>query len=306
MDDPSVMARGSGPRVWVALPTYNERDNLEPLIAALFDAVPSVRVLVVDDNSPDGTGQLADQIAAGEERVQVLHRPGKEGLGAAYRAAFAYLLNRADCDVIVQMDCDFSHDPADVARLLAAIGSGADLVLGSRYVPGGGTPGWSLGRRAISRGGSLFARAVLQLPAHDLTGGFKAWRADLLRRIDLERVGTQGYGFQIEMTWWARRCGASIREVPIVFSERRAGQSKMSRKIVVEALLMVLKLRLTGGSRRLAPSAGPAAAERLSGLMSGAGGVALDDLGAVSIVGADHPAGRRLPAHRAGEAEPRD
>jgi dolichol-phosphate mannosyltransferase len=304
MQDLKAVTRSLQPRVWVALPTYNERDNLRPLIAALFDAVPSARVLVVDDNSPDGTGQLADELAANDDRVQVLHRPGKEGLGAAYRAAFAYLLNRPDCDVIVQIDCDFSHDPADVARLLAAIGSGADLVLGSRYIPGGGTPGWSLARRAISRGGSLFARTVLQLPAHDLTGGFKAWRADLLRRIDLQRVGTQGYGFQIEMTWWARRSGASIREIPIIFSERRAGQSKMSRKIIAEALLMVLKLRLAG-LRGSPPSAGSPVSETLSGLMSGAGSVTLDDLGAISVVGADHPARRRLPAHRTGETEPR-
>lgn len=304
MSDSVPDPRHTGQRAWVALPTYNERDNLEPLLVALFDAVPSVRVLVVDDNSPDGTGVLADEIAARDPRVDVLHRPGKQGLGAAYRAAFGDLLSRADCDVIVQMDCDFSHDPADVARLLAAVESGADLVLGSRYVPGGGTPGWPVARRMISRGGSLFARTVLRLPAHDLTGGFKAWRADVLRGIDLGRVGTQGYGFQIEMTWWASQRGATIQEIPIVFSERRAGASKMSRRIVVEALLMVLRLRLAG-ARRAAPSAGLGAPEAFGGLMGGAGGVTLDDLGPVAVVGMEHPAGRGLAAHRAGEAEPR-
>jgi dolichol-phosphate mannosyltransferase len=299
---PNAQTRTAQGRVWVALPTYNERDNLEPMVDALFQHLPDAGILVVDDGSPDGTGELADSIAARDARIRVLHRPGKQGLGAAYRAAFRHLLESSDADVLVQMDCDFSHDPADVARLVAEIAQGADLVIGSRYVPGGGTPGWGLGRRVLSRGGSTFARAVLRLPAHDLTGGFKAWRADLLRSLDLDRVGTQGYGFQIEMTWLAHRTGAAIREVPIIFSERRAGQSKMSRRIVVEALLMVLRLRIARGSRP--GSARPGGGKLFGGLVSGAGRVPFDDLRSVPIATGDGPAGGRLPAHRTGETEP--
>lgn len=244
-------------QTWIALPTYNERDNLEPLISGVLAAAPGVHVLVVDDNSPDGTGALADELAAGDARIEVMHRAGKEGLGVAYRAAFEQLLTRSDCGVVVQMDCDFSHDPADVPRLLSVLEGGADLAIGSRYVEGGSTPGWSLGRRLISRGGSLFARTVLRLPVRDLTGGFKAWRADLLRSLELRTVETQGYGFQIEMTWRAQRSGGVVREMPIVFSERRAGQSKMSRRIIVEALVMVVRLRL---GRRGGVAAGRASA----------------------------------------------
>lgn len=247
-------AIGGQPQAWVALPTYNEHENLEPLTAALLAAAPELRILVVDDNSPDGTGHLADRLAAGDPRIEVMHRAGKEGLGAAYRAAFAHLLAKPDCDAVVQMDCDFSHDPRDVVRLLAELRGGGDLVIGSRYVRGGSTPGWSLGRRALSRGGSLFARTVLRLPVRDLTGGFKAWRGDVLRRIGLSDVETQGYGFQIETTWRAHRAGARIRELPITFSERRAGQSKMSRRIIAEALLLVVRLRFSGRDRAVAPA----------------------------------------------------
>ena len=290
-------------RVWIALPTYNERDNLEPMIAAVFAAAPEVRLLVIDDNSPDGTGVLADEVAARDARVQVLHRAGKEGLGAAYRAAFSHLLERHRPDVIVQMDCDFSHDPNDVPRLLEGIRSGADLVIGSRYVRGGSTPGWGAGRRVLSRGGSTFARSVLALPIHDLTGGFKAWRSGLLRSLDLDRVETQGYGFQVEMTWRAHKLGASIRELPIVFSERRAGQSKMSRRIIVEALLMVLRLRLRG---RALGSTGLGARQAVDSLVGGAGGVAVDDLLPVPIATADGPARGGLATHGAGETDPGD
>jgi dolichol-phosphate mannosyltransferase len=252
-----MSAQTSSPqlRTWIALPTYNERDNLEPMTAALLAAEPEARILVVDDSSPDGTGELADRLAAADERIEVLHRAGKEGLGAAYRAAFAHLLAKRDCDAVVQMDCDFSHDPEDVRRLLSTLRSGGDLVIGSRYVPGGGTPGWSLGRRALSRGGSLFARTVLRLPVRDLTGGFKAWRGDVLRSIGLDDVETQGYGFQIETTWRAHRAGARIRELPITFSERRAGQSKMSRRIIAEALLLVVRLRFSSRDRAAARAA---------------------------------------------------
>ena len=253
----STPTQNTGRQTWVAVPTYNERDNLEPLIAAIFAAAPTVNVLVVDDNSPDGTGAIADELAAADGRIEVLHRPGKEGLGVAYRAAFEHLLARERCDVVVQIDCDFSHDPADLPRMLAALDGGADLAIGSRYTPGGATPGWGFGRRMISRGGSLFARTVLRLPVRDLTGGFKAWRADLLRSLGLASVETQGYGFQIETTWRAHTAGATIREIPIVFSERRAGQSKMSRRIIFEALILVLQLRIT---RRGVVAAGRASA----------------------------------------------
>lgn len=287
---------------WIVLPTYNERMNLEPMIARLREIVPDVRILVVDDASPDGTGEAADAIAAVDAHVRVLHRARKEGLGAAYRAAFRELLD-GPCDVIVQMDCDFSHDPGDVPRLMSQLAAGSDLVIGSRYVRGGSTPGWGRGRRLISRGGSAFARTMLDLPVRDLTGGFKAWRADLLRAIDLAAVETRGYGFQIEMTWRARQSGATITEIPIEFGERRAGQSKMTRRIILEAMLMVLRLR----TRRAAPSsAGLLPGERIvPQLVRGAGREPFDDLGSSSHVMTEGPAGGRFAAHEAGESQQR-
>jgi dolichol-phosphate mannosyltransferase len=213
------------------------------MVPAIRALLPEAHVLVVDDGSPDGTGDLADEMAQDDAHVRVLHRAGKEGLGAAYRAGFQEVLAHPDAMVVVQMDCDFSHDPADLPRLLAAIDAGADLVLGSRYVRGGSTPDWGLRRRVISRFGSLFARNVLSLPYRDLTGGYKAWRREMLGAIDLESLLASGYGFQIEMTWRARRAGASIREIPIVFRDRVLGTSKMSGAIISEALLMVLRLR---------------------------------------------------------------
>ena len=250
----SVATGGLG--TWVVLPTYEEAENLEPMLSAIFTTLPEARVLVVDDNSPDGTGELADRLAAEDERVAVLHRPGKQGLGMAYRDGFRWVLARDDCSAVVQMDCDFSHDPADIPRLLEPLARDADLVLGTRYMRDGGTPGWSVFRRLISRGGTTFARTVLLLPYRDLTGGFKAWRRDLLAKIRLREVGAQGYGFQVEMTWWAHRRGARIVEVPIVFRERFAGASKMKASIVAEAMFMVLRLRadsLTPARRRRGP-----------------------------------------------------
>lgn len=240
---PPATARG---RVCIALPTFNERENLAPLIAALRSAVPEASILVVDDNSPDGTGAIADSIAAKDAAVRVLHRTAKEGLGAAYRAAFREVLRTSSADVVVQMDCDFSHDPDDLVRLLEALRDGTDLVLGSRYVRGGSTLGWSRRRRLLSMGGSLFSRAVLGLPYRDLTGGFKVWRRATLAAVLSEKVDTNGYGFQVEMTYRAHRAGAGINEVPIIFRERVAGSSKMSGGIVREAMLMVLRLRLAG------------------------------------------------------------
>lgn len=229
--------------MWVVLPTFNEIENLEGVLGAILEALPQGHVLVVDDGSPDGTGQLADTIAAREPRVAVLHRSAKEGLGPAYRAGFRWVLDRPDTDAVVQMDADFSHDPRDLPRLLAPLMVGADLTLGTRYVPGGGTVGWPWYRRIISRGGTTFARTVLLLPYRDLTGGFKAWRRELLESIRLRDMDVNGYGFQVETTWWAHRRGARIVQVPITFRERTAGRSKMSGAIVREAMVRVLTLR---------------------------------------------------------------
>jgi dolichol-phosphate mannosyltransferase len=214
------------------------------MVAAVLDALPEARLLVVDDSSPDGTGALADTLAASEPRVAVLHRDAKDGLGVAYRDGFRWALDHDDVRAVVQMDADFSHDPRDLPRLLAPLMADADLALGTRYIPGGGTVGWPLQRRLISRAGTLFARTVLLLPYHDLTGGFKAWRRELLEAIRLREANASGYGFQIETTWWAHRRGARIREVPIIFRERVAGRSKMTGAIVREALLLVIRLRL--------------------------------------------------------------
>lgn len=235
------LAAGRG--VWVVLPTYNERENLERIADAILAALPEASLLIVDDSSPDGTGDLADTLAAREPRVAVLHRPGKQGLGVAYRDGFRWVLDRPETRAVVQMDADFSHDPADLPRLLAPLMSSADLVLGTRYMRGGATVGWPWYRKLISRGGTLFARTVLLLPYRDLTGGFKAWRRELLDAIRLRETAGSGYGFQIETTWWAHRRGATIVQVPIVFRERVAGASKMTGGIVREAMLLVLALR---------------------------------------------------------------
>jgi dolichol-phosphate mannosyltransferase len=237
------LAAGRG--VWVVLPVYNERENLEGIAAAILASLPEAELLVVDDSSPDGTGMLADTIAAREPRVQVLHRPGKEGLGAAYRHGFRWALAQPGVRAVVQMDADFSHDPADLPRLLAPLMRDADLVLGTRYIRGGGTIGWPLHRQLISRAGTLFARTMLLLPYRDLTGGFKAWRRELLEAVRLRDANASGYGFQVEMTWWSHRRGAKIVQVPIIFRERVAGRSKMSGGIVAEALLLVIRLRLS-------------------------------------------------------------
>ena len=237
------MSQSASTGTWIVVPTYNERDNVAAFVDAVLEVVRDGQVLIVDDNSSDGTGMLADALAAADQRVSVLHREEKAGLGAAYRAGFVEALRHPECLRVVQMDCDFSHAPQDLPRLLQALEAGSQLVLGSRYVPGGSTPGWSLRRRLISRVGSLVARGVLLLPYHDLTGGFKAWRRETLAEIDLESGYAQGYGFQVEMTWLAHRSGARITEVPITFRDRVAGMSKMSGAIALEALLMVIRLR---------------------------------------------------------------
>jgi dolichol-phosphate mannosyltransferase len=233
---------------WLILPTYNEAENLEPMVGAvlprLAEAETSPTVLVVDDASPDGTGRIADQLASELAEVQVLHRPRKDGLGRAYLAGFSAALE-GGADLVLQMDCDFSHDPADLPRLVAAADA-ADLVLGSRYVPGGGVENWALRRRIQSRGGCAYARLILGVPVRDLTGGFKCWRRSTLEALDFDGVDAHGYGFQIEMTFRAVQAGLSVAEVPIVFRERREGQSKMTARITLEAVWKVPALRLRG------------------------------------------------------------
>ena len=237
----SSTALGAG--TWVVLPTYDEAENLPGIVGAILEQVPDATLLVVDDGSPDGTGELADRMAVDDPRIRVRHRPGKAGLGRAYLDGFRVALDGGATSV-VQMDADWSHDPAVLPSLLAPITDGrADLVIGSRYVKGGRVLDWGIGRRLVSRGGSLFARTVLGLKPHDLTGGFKAWRAATLAGIPFEGVHAGGYVFQIEMTHRASRAGARITEVPITFQDRRVGRSKMSRRIIVEALIVVLRLR---------------------------------------------------------------
>jgi dolichol-phosphate mannosyltransferase len=229
-------------RTLIVIPTYNEREIVAAIVEAVREAVPAATVMVVDDNSPDGTGKIADELAAQDGQVRVLHRQGKEGLGAAYRQAFRQALDEG-WQRIVQMDADFSHDPKDVPRLLAALEQGADFAIGSRYTAGGGTENWGLGRKIISQGGGLYARTVLGISVRDLTAGFKAWKAETLRGINLGAVNAKGYGFQIEMTYRALRNGYRAVEVPIKFVDRRVGQSKMSGSIFVEALTLVWQLR---------------------------------------------------------------
>jgi dolichol-phosphate mannosyltransferase len=232
----------------VIVPTYDERDNLPQLISAIHEVVPEVHILVVDDNSPDGTGALADAIAAKDARVFVMHRAGKQGLGTAYIQGFKWALGR-DYQLVFEMDADFSHQPKYLIEFLRAA-EGADLVLGCRYMPGGGTEDWTLLRKMVSKGGNLYARTVMGLPFRDLTGGFKCFRRAVLETIDLDAVSSKGYAFQIELTYRTHLAGFRIKEVPIVFPDRRVGQSKMSGRIVREAMINVVKLRLDKSLRR--------------------------------------------------------
>jgi len=232
---------------WLILPTYNEADNVEAILTAAGEVLSAAapegfRILVVDDGSPDGTGRIADAMADRHEWVRVLHRTEKGGIGPAYLAGFAHALGEgAGC--VMEMDSDFSHDPADLARLLAAVRDGADLALGSRYVQGGGVTDWGLLRRFISKGGSTYARIVLGLTVRDLTGGFKCFRREVLEAIDFESVRSRGYAFQVELTYRAVQRGFKVVEVPIVFRDREQGQSKMSWRITVEAMWLVPMLR---------------------------------------------------------------
>jgi dolichol-phosphate mannosyltransferase len=237
-------------RVTICLPTYNERDNLEPMLRAIGDVLPDGgQVLVVDDNSPDGTGELADNLAPELGFVEVLHRSRKEGLGRAYVAGFQRAL-AAGAELVLTMDCDFSHDPGDVPRLLEASRQ-ADLVLGSRYVAGGRVENWGPLRRFVSSGGSLYARTLLGVGIRDLTGGFKCYRRKVLEAIDLETITSTGYAFQIETTYRALRSGFRVQEIPITFADRETGTSKMSKGIFVEAVWKVPALRVAALRRQL-------------------------------------------------------
>ena len=231
-------------RAVVCVPTYDERENIEPLVRALGGVLDTTRdrVLVIDDGSPDGTGEIADRLAGELPWLDVLHRPEKQGIGRAYLAGFARALE-SDAELVLEMDCDFSHNPADVPRLIAACETGADLALGSRWADGGGTVNWGLLRRFISRGGSLYARLVLGVGIRDLTGGFKCFRRGVLETIDRDAIAARGYGFQIEGTYRALRAGFRVVEIPITFVDRRVGESKMSGAIVLEAMRQVPVLR---------------------------------------------------------------
>ncbi len=228
--------------VLVIIPTYNESENIRSIVEATLSVHSRIEVLIVDDNSPDGTGVIADQLAAVEKRIHVLHRPSKEGLGRAYLAGFAWALERRFVYVL-EMDADFSHDPKYLPDFLKEMELGADLVLGSRYVAGGGTKNWGWVRRLVSRGGSFYARNILQVPIRDLTGGFKCFRRKVLENLELASVRSTGYIFQIELTYRALCKGYNVREIPIVFEDRRVGKSKMSRKIFVEAVFKIFQIR---------------------------------------------------------------
>jgi dolichol-phosphate mannosyltransferase len=248
----SSQQRGPVGPVAVVIPTYNEADNLEPIVARVRAAVPEADILVADDNSPDGTGDIAEKLALADDHVHVLHRPGKQGLGAAYLAGFGWALDRG-YGAVVEMDADGSHDPAELPSLLAALAD-SDLVVGSRWVRGGTVRNWPRSREVLSRGGNAYARIMLGLSVHDATGGFRAYRASTLHDIGLHSVKSQGYCFQIDLTLRAARAGKKVVEVPITFTERTRGQSKMSQAIVLEALWKVTEWGITGRLRGNRPS----------------------------------------------------
>ncbi len=236
----------------IIIPTYNEIDNLTPLLKEIFSYAPETDILIVDDNSPDGTGELADKIHQENAQVHVLHRPGKLGLGTAYIEGFKYAIEYA-YDAAFEMDADFSHDPRYLPDFLKAI-ENADLVIGSRYIPGGGTPNWTMLRRLISGGGNIFARFMLGIPVHDCTAGYRCYRRKVLESIDLDTIQSQGYAFQIELVYRVMQHGFKIVETPIVFMDRRVGKSKMSRKIVIEGFTYVIKVRLSKKPKKSNPT----------------------------------------------------
>ncbi len=238
-------------KVCVVIPTYNESGTISEVVSRVLAATPDVDVLVADDNSPDGTGKLADTYALREQRVRVLHRPGKQGLGPAYVAGFNDALARG-YDAVIEMDADLSHSPEDVPRLVQAAAT-ADLVIGSRYTPGGGTRNWSKNRERLSRLGNTYARAALRVPVHDATAGFRIYRREVLEELPLAEISSTGYGFQIEMLWRTWLAGFKVVEIPIIFTERREGVSKMSRSIVIEALKNIA----VWGAKRVRPTGTP-------------------------------------------------
>lgn len=235
-------------RSLIIIPTYNEAENLEPLISAVLDLDAGFEILVVDDNSPDGTGEIADRLSKELPGIHVLHRPGKMGLGTAYVEGFEWAIERG-YDYVFEMDCDFSHDPSYLPTFLTRIAS-ADLVIGSRYVKGGRTPNWGVLRKLISGGGNAFARLMLGLKTHDCTGGFRCYRREMLQKVPWEKIRLQGYGFQVGAVYHVERLGGKVVEFPIVFKDRRVGQSKMSFKIVIEAFTYVTRLALSGKNGR--------------------------------------------------------
>lgn len=226
----------------ICIPTYNEAENIQAIVPAIFEVVPHVHILVIDDNSPDGTGALADRMAAEDGRIHVLHRTEKAGLGPAYLAGFAWALEQG-YDQILEMDADFSHQPKYLPAMLGGL-EGVDVVVGSRYTAGGGTQNWGLARRLISRGGGLYARTILGIPVQDLTAGFVAWRREVLENLDLSRIGASGYVFQIEMKYRAFQAGYKILEIPITFPDREVGVSKMTPAIALEAVVRVWEIKL--------------------------------------------------------------
>ena len=250
-------------RAIIAIPTYNERENIVTLVEQIQSVVPSVDILIIDDNSPDGTGKVADDLAAQNRSVHVMHRPGKMGLGTAYIAGFRYAIEQG-YDLVFEMDADFSHNPAYLPQFLE-LAENADLVIGSRYIEGGGTPNWAPLRKFISGGGNIFARAVLGIPVHDCTGGYRCYRTAALRTLNLNAIRAQGYAFQVEMAYNFWKSGFRIRETPIIFEDRRVGASKMSRKIFIEAFLWVLRTRVTGDAavRRKTPGNTPLSEARV-------------------------------------------
>lgn len=241
-------------RALVIIPTYNEAENLEPLVDAIQALGCGFEILVVDDNSPDGTGAIAEQMSHEREGIHVLHRPGKMGLGTAYVEGFNWAVARG-YDYILQMDCDFSHHPRYLPTFLTKIAS-ADLVIGSRYIDGGSTPNWGMLRKLVSRGGNTFARLMLGLKVHDCTGGFRCYRCEMLQRVPWEEIRLQGYGFQVGTIYQVERLGGAVTEIPIIFEDRRFGKSKMSSKIVMEAFIYVTRMALSGGRRKDAQGIG--------------------------------------------------
>lgn len=239
----------------IIIPTYNELENLPPLVKEIFSNAPATDILVVDDNSPDGTGELAEKMSTEDSRIHVLHRSGKLGLGTAYLAGFKYAIDQR-YDAAFEMDADFSHDPRHLPDFLAKIEQ-ADLVIGSRYIPGGSTPNWSLGRRFISGGGNVYARTLLRLPIRDCTAGFRCYRREVLESIELDKIHSQGYGFQVEMAYRVYKLGFKIVETPIVFMDRRVGKSKMSSAIFLEGFLYVLRALFSKVPTAVQPESAP-------------------------------------------------